>query len=107
MTSFKLIGAALMLSAAFVTPVFAQSAAGLPELPGDYAFFNLAPGGDLRIGSAFAPAEAVTVQPPPVVVARVTRPVRPHRAHHISSTGASEPSLRSVRLKRALPPAAS
>jgi len=43
MTSFKLIGAALMLSAAFATPVFAQSAAGLPELPGDYAFFNLAP----------------------------------------------------------------
>jgi hypothetical protein len=26
----------------------------------------------------------VTVQPPPVVVAQVMRPVRPHRAHHIS-----------------------
>ena len=81
MTSFKLIGAALMLSAAFATPVSAQSLSSLPELPGDYAFFNLAPGGDLRLGSAFAPAEAVTVQPPPVVVAEVRRPVRSHRAH--------------------------
>ena len=40
MTSLKLVGAALMLSTAFATPVFAQSAAGLPELPGDYAFFS-------------------------------------------------------------------
>ena len=87
MACFKLFGAVLMLSAAFATPGFAQNAS-LPELPGDYAFFNLAPGGDLRVGSAFAPAEAVTVQPPPVVVAQVTRPVRPHRAHHTSSTGA-------------------
>jgi len=88
MTSFKLIGAALMLSAAFATPVSAQSLSSLPELPGDYAFFNLAPGGDLRLGSAFAPAETETVQPPPVVVAQVTRPVRPHRAHHTSSARA-------------------
>ena len=88
MTSSKLIGAALMLSAAFATPVFAQSSAGLPELPGDYAFFNLAPGGELRIGSAFAPAETETVQPPPVVVAQVVRPVRPHRAHHTASARA-------------------
>jgi hypothetical protein len=83
MTSLKLVGAALTLSAAFATPVFAQSAAGLPELPGDYAFFNLAPDGDLRIGRAFAPGDAVTVQPAPVVVAHAMRPVRPHRAHHI------------------------
>jgi hypothetical protein len=88
MTSFKLIGAALMLSAAFATPVSAQSLSSLPELPGDYAFFNLAPGGDLRLGSAFAPAEAVTVQPSPVLVAQVRQPVRPHRAHHTSSTRA-------------------
>ena len=88
MTSFKLIGAALILSAAFATPVSAQSLSSLPELPGDYAFFNLAPGGDLRLGSAFAPAEAVTVQPPPVLVAEVRRPVRPHRAPHAASTGA-------------------
>jgi hypothetical protein len=84
MTSFKLFGAVLMLSAAFATPVFAQSAAGLPELPGDYAFFNLAPNGDLRIGSAFAPADTVTVEPPRALVAQVIRPVRPHRAHHTS-----------------------
>ena len=88
MTSFKLIGAALMLSAAFATPVSAQSLSSLPELPGDYAFFNLAPNGDLRIGSAFAPAEAETIQPPPVLVAQAVRPVRPHRAHHTSSTRA-------------------
>ena len=88
MSSFKLIGAALMLSAAFATPVSAQSLSSLPELPGDYAFFNLAPGGDLRLGSAFAPAEAETIQPPPVLVAEVRRPVRPHRAPHAASTGA-------------------
>jgi hypothetical protein len=88
MTSFKLFGAALILSTAFATPVFAQSAAGLPELPGDYAFFNLAPNGDLRIGSAFAPADSGTVQPPPIAVAQVTRPVRPHRANQTSSTSA-------------------
>jgi hypothetical protein len=34
MTSFKLFCAALILSTAFATPVFAQV-----ELPGDYAFF--------------------------------------------------------------------
>ena len=83
MSSFKLFGAALILSTAFATPVFAQSAGpGLPELPGDYAFFNWAADADLRLGSAFAPAP--TVQPPPVLVAQAVRPVRPHRAHHIS-----------------------
>jgi hypothetical protein len=86
MSSFKLIGAALVLSAAFATPGFAQSLSSLPELPGDYAFFNWAADADLRLGSAFAPAP--TVQPPPVLVAQAVRPVRPHRAHHTSSTRA-------------------
>ena len=74
MTSLKLVGAALMLSTAFATPVFAQSA-GLPELPGDYAFFS--PIDD------FSPAvHAVqAVQPARVVVPEVRRPTRPRRAH--------------------------
>jgi hypothetical protein len=67
MTSFKLIGAALMLSAAFATPVSAQSLSSLPELPGDYAFFS--PQDDF--GPAVQPVQPV--QP--------VRPTRPHRAH--------------------------
>jgi hypothetical protein len=70
MTSFKLFGAALILSTAFATPVFAQAAAGLPELPGDYAFFY--PYDD------FGPS---AVQPPRVV-AQLRRPTRPHRVQH-------------------------
>ena len=74
MTSLKLVGAALMLSTAFATPVFAQSSAGLPELPCNYAFFS--PIDD------FSPAvHAVqAVQP-----ARVVNATRPHRAHRISA----------------------
>jgi hypothetical protein len=71
MTSLKLVGAALMLSTAFATPVFAQSSAGLPELPGNYAFFS--PIDD------FSPA-VQAVQP-----ARVVNATRPHRAHRISA----------------------
>ena len=70
MTSFKLFGAALILSTAFATPVFAQSA-GLPELPGNYAFFlpfdDLAPSAFPRVAAA------------PVSAAQVRRPVRPQR----------------------------
>jgi hypothetical protein len=77
MTSFKLFGAALILSAAFATPVCAQAILGLPELPGNYAFFY--PVDDF---------EPSAVQPPRVVVAQVRRPTRPHRSHHTSSTGA-------------------
>ena len=69
MTSLKLVGAALMLSTAFATPVFAQTA-GLPELPGDYAFFS--PIDD------FSPA-VQAVQPARVVVPEVRRPRRAHR----------------------------
>jgi hypothetical protein len=74
MTSIKLFGAALVLSTAFATPVFAQL--GIPELPGNYAF--LYPEGDLRIG-AEGPGDAITVQP-----ARVVGGLRlhPHRVHH-------------------------
>ena len=75
MTSFKLFGAALILSTAFATPVFAQTggSAGLPELPGNYAFFFP--------DDNFGPP---TVQPPRVAAAEVSaaqvrRPARPHR----------------------------
>ena len=71
MTSFKLFGAALILSTAFATPVFAQTA-GLPELPGDYAFF-------LPYDN-FSPA-VQAVQP---VRVNTGVPTRPHRAHHIA-----------------------
>ena len=77
MTSFKLFGAVLTLSTAFAAPVFAQTA-GLPELPGDYAFF-------LPYDN-FSPA-VQAVQPGPVVGG--LRPsTRPHRVHHISSARA-------------------
>ena len=72
MTSLKLVGAALMLSTAFATPVFAQSAAGLPELPGNYAFFS--PIDD------FSPA-VHAVQPARVVVPPEVRQRHPRRAH--------------------------
>ena len=70
MTSFKLFGAALILSTAFATPVFAQAAMSLPELPGNYAFFSAQ--------DDFSPAvhPAQRVQP--------VQPVRPtplHRTH--------------------------
>jgi hypothetical protein len=96
MTSFKLFGAALILSTAFATPVFAQSAAGLPEVPydlfllDDWAFDDwafLSPH-DFRKGPE-EPRAAMTVQPGRVVVAQVIRPTRPHRTHHISSTRAN------------------
>ena len=73
MTSFKLFGAALILSTALATPVFAQAALGLPELPGNYAFFY--PNDDFG-PSAVPPARAVVTE-----VRRSSRPHRVHRAH--------------------------
>ena len=75
MTSFKLFGAALILSTAFATPVFAQV-----ELPGLYAI----PPDGVRIGSS-EPGDAMTVQPARVNVGGLRLPARPHRAHHITA----------------------
>jgi hypothetical protein len=75
MTSFKLFGAALILSTAFATPVFAQTT-GLPELPGDYAFF-------LPYDN-FSPA-VQAVPPVRVNTGGLRLPARPHRAHHITN----------------------
>ena len=87
MTSLKLVGAALMLSTAFATPVFAQSSAGLPELPGNYAFFS--PIDD------FSPAvHAVqAVQPARVVVPEVRR-----RRARAGPTG--KPTTRAISSRR-------
>ena len=89
MTSFKLFGAALILSTAFATPVFAQ----IPE-PGDYSFSQepglsavYRPSGDLRIGST-GPTGGMTVQPGRVDVGGPRLPTRRSRAPRISSTRA-------------------
>lgn len=75
MTSFKLFGVALVLSVSFATSVFAQTA-GLPELPGDYAFF-------LPYDN-FSPA-VEAVQPTRVNTGGSRLSALPHRAHHVSS----------------------
>ena len=89
MTRFKLFGAALILSTAFATPVFAQ----IPE-PGDYSFSQepglsavYRPSGDLRIGST-GPTGGMTVQPGRVDVGGWRPPTRPRRSRYISSTTA-------------------
>jgi hypothetical protein len=78
MTSFKLFGAALILSTAFAMPVFAQ----VPE-PGDYAF-SQEPG----LSAVYRPPTgAMTVQPGRAVGgSRLS--TRPRRAQYISSTRA-------------------
>ena len=89
MTSFKLFGAALILSTAFATPVFAQ----IPE-PGDYSFSQepglsafYRPSGDLRIGST-GPSGGMIVQPGRVDVGGWRPPTRSRRARYISPTRA-------------------
>jgi len=56
MTTLKLLGAALILSAAVATPLAAQQAI---QEPGAYAFYH--PNGDLGIGSS-RPADAMASQ---------------------------------------------
>jgi hypothetical protein len=79
MTSFKLFGAALILSTAFATPVFAQVAE-----PGDYAF-SQEPG----LSAVYRPPTgAMTVQPGRDV-GELRLSTRPRRARYISSTRAN------------------
>jgi hypothetical protein len=79
MSIFKLFGAALILSAAFATPVFAQ----VPE-PGDYAY-SQEPG----LAAVYRPTTGpATVQPGRVDVGGVRLPPRPRRPRYISSTRA-------------------
>jgi hypothetical protein len=79
MTNFKLFGAALILSTAFATPVFAQ----IPE-PGDYVF-SQEPG---LAGVYRPPTGAMTVQPGRAGVGGLRQPTRPSRGRRISSTRA-------------------
>jgi hypothetical protein len=79
MTSFKLFGAALILSTAFATPAFAQVAE-----PGDYAF-SQEPG----LSAVYRPPTGTTtVQPGRVDVGGLRPPTRPRRSRYISSTPA-------------------
>jgi hypothetical protein len=79
MTTFKLFGAALIVSTSFATPAFAQ----VPE-PGDYAY-SQEPG----LAAVYRPTTgAVTVQPGRVDVGGLRPTTRPRRPRYISSTRA-------------------
>jgi hypothetical protein len=79
MTRFKLVSAALMLSVAMATPVFAQEAI---QEPGNYAFFH--PDGDLlhagSASSASSASDAMAMIPP-----ASGRMARHHMSHHIAA----------------------
>jgi hypothetical protein len=77
MTRFKLLGAALILSAGMATPVFAQAA--ISE-PGAYAFYH--PNGDvLHTGIMPSPAPDAFAMVP----AGNGRMVRHRMSHHVSA----------------------
>ena len=78
MTSFKLFGAALILSMAFATPVFAQVAE-----PGDYAF-SQEPG----LSAIYRPPTGATTAQSGRDVGGLRLSTRPRRAWYISSTRA-------------------
>jgi hypothetical protein len=79
MTRFKLVSAALLLSVAVATPVFAQEAI---QEPGNYAFFH--PDGDLlhagSASSASSASDAMAMIPP--VGGRMARH---YMSHHIAA----------------------
>ena len=78
MIRFKLLGAALILSAGMGTPVFAQAA--ISE-PGAYAFYH--PNGDvLHTGIVPSPAPDAFAMVPAGSSGRM---VRHHMAHHVSA----------------------
>jgi hypothetical protein len=58
MTNFKLLSAAAVLSAAIAAPALAEP---VISEPGVFAFYH--PNGDLGIGSAAAPADAMAMIP--------------------------------------------
>ena len=85
MTSFKLFGAAALVSMAFATQALAQAA--ISE-PGAFAFYH--PNADvLNAGrTASAPSDAMAFYPPRGDVGGLRMTARPHRPHHASSRGA-------------------
>jgi hypothetical protein len=79
MTSFKLFGAALLLSAFVAVPVSAQQAI---DEPGAYSFYH--PNADVLNGGAPTPAAAMASRQPRDAMASTQMSVRPHRAAHIT-----------------------
>jgi len=80
MTSFKLFGAALVVSAIAVAPVAAQQAI---QEPGVYSFYH--PNGDvLNGGRSPSSSDALAAQLPREAVAGTQLSVRSHRAPQTS-----------------------
>lgn len=75
MTTFKLLGAAAIMSAFIVLPASAQH---MIDEPGMFAFVH--PDGDLGIGSSRPVAEAQALAPSPRPVMRHPAPVRQARS---------------------------
>ena len=75
MTSFKLFGAALVLSAIAMAPVSAQEAI---QEPGSYAFYH--PNADVLNAGSRAPSSAMAQSLRGGDVAGTQMSVRPHRA---------------------------
>ncbi len=78
MTRFKLFAAAVLVSAAFTGPAFAQAAI---QEPGLYSFYH--PNGDALSGSRGAPGNAMAAASGSDF-GGMRLYVRPHRAHHAS-----------------------
>jgi len=76
MTSFKLFGAALVLSTIAAVPVSAQQAV---QEPGAYTFYH--PNGDVLNAGGRAPSNAMAAQLPREAVAGTQMSVRSHRAN--------------------------
>jgi hypothetical protein len=81
MRTFKLVGAAMMLSALAASPALAQAAI---QEPGAYAFYH--PNGDLGLGSR--PAEGMALSPPRngEAMAQMRMVVRPQVRQYRHST---------------------
>ena len=73
MTKLKMLGAALILSAAIATPAFAE----VVSEPGNFAFFY--PNGDLGLG--YSMPQSTMAQMRGADLKAVRMPMKTHRAH--------------------------
>lgn len=82
MTTFRILGAAALLSAAFATQAFAQAA--ISE-PGAFAFYH--PNADVLNAGRPAPwpADAMAAVPPREDITALRLSRRPHRAHRAAA----------------------
>jgi hypothetical protein len=87
MTKFKLLSTALILSAGFATPVFAQAAI---SVPGAYAFYH--PNGDLGIGSSRPASDALAMAVPHSSFFRMAR--HGHMSHRVAAKRADRYDVR-------------